>query len=102
MSLSKEFKEFALKGNVIDLAVAVVIGAAFNEIVKALVEGVLMPFVGVVTPSGQWEAWTLDVGKLHLRIGLVLGATIKFFAIALTLFIIVKKVLKNRPAEPGK
>jgi large conductance mechanosensitive channel len=100
MSFSKEFKEFAIKGNVVDLAVAVVIGAAFNEIVKAIVDGLLMPVVGVVTPSGQWESWTIDAGKLHLRIGLVLAATIKFLAIALTLFVIVKKVINAKKDEP--
>jgi large conductance mechanosensitive channel len=102
MSTMKEFKEFAIKGNVIDLAVAVVIGAAFNEIVKQIVDQILMPLVGVVTPSGRWEAWSLDIGKLHLNIGLVLAAIIKFIAVAFTLFIIVKKVLAAKPAEDKK
>ena len=71
MSLIQEFKAFVAKGNVVDLAVAVVVGSAFGEIVKTFVNAVVMPLVSYVLPAKMaWEEWTL--GKI--RIGLVLGA----------------------------
>lgn len=84
-----DFKAFAFKGNVIDLAVATVIGAAFTKIVGALVDGIFMPIIGAITPSGNWQTWTL----WKFQIGLVLSATITFLIVAFVLFIIVSKVL---------
>lgn len=84
-----DFKTFAFKGNVIDLAVAMVIGAAFTKIVSALVEGIFMPIVGALTPSGQWQTWTL----WKFQIGSVLSATITFLVVAFVMFLVVNKVL---------
>lgn len=89
MSLKDEFKAFIMKGNVIDLAVAVVIGGAFGKIVSAFVEGLVMPLVGYVLPKGDWQAWT--VGKF--QIGKVLGATVDFTVIALVIFLVLVKGL---------
>lgn len=90
MSLIHEFKAFVAKGNVVDLAVAVVVGGAFSRIVTAFVGGVVMPLVSYVLPANtQWEAWTL--GKL--RIGTVLGATVNFLLIALVVFLVLVKLL---------
>lgn len=89
MSLAKEFKTFIAKGNVVDLAVAVVIGTAFSKIVSALVEGLIMPLVGYVVPSGDWK--TLMLGKLE--VGKVLGAGLDFVLIALVVFLIFVKGL---------
>jgi large conductance mechanosensitive channel len=90
MSLIHEFKAFVAKGNVVDLAVAVVVGGAFSRIVTAFVDGVVMPLVSYVLPANtQWEAWTL--GKL--RIGTVLGATVNFLLIALVVFLVLVKLL---------
>jgi len=90
MSLVKEFKAFIAKGNVVDLAVAVVVGGAFGKIVGALVDGLVMPLVSYVLPANtQWEAWTL--GKL--RIGSVLGATLNFLVIALVVFLVLVKIV---------
>ena len=102
MSMRDEFKAFVTKGNVVDLAVAVVIGAAFGKIVSAFVDGVVMPMVSYVLPSGDWQAWT--VGKL--KIGTVLGATVDFLIIALVVFLILVKLLgaltkkAKTPEEP--
>lgn len=85
----KEFKAFAFKGNVIDLAVGVVIGVAFTAIVKAIVDGLIMPVVGSVTPGGEWRTWTL----WKLQFGMVLGAVLEFVIIAFVLFIVVTKVI---------
>ena len=102
MSIIQEFKAFVAKGNVVDLAVAVVVGGAFGEIVKAFVNGIVMPLVSYVLPAKMgWEEWTL--GKV--RIGVVLGATLNFVIIAAVVFLVLVKllgvVLKRKEAEPG-
>jgi large conductance mechanosensitive channel len=89
MPLFKEFKAFALKGNVIDLAVAVVIGAAFTKIVNALVAEIIMPLVGKVMPTGSWMNYTIG----GIRIGVVFGAILEFLIVALVLFIVVVKFM---------
>ena len=89
MSIGGDFKDFIAKGNVIDLAVAVVIGAAFGKIVTALVEGIIMPLVGMAVPSGDWR--TMLAGPFKL--GLVLGATVDFICIALVVFLVFVKGL---------
>jgi large conductance mechanosensitive channel len=90
MSLYEEFKGFIAKGNVVDLAIAVVVGGAFGEIVKAFVNGIVMPLVSYVLPAKMaWEEWAL--GKL--RIGLVLGAALNFLVIAAVVFLVLVKLL---------
>ena len=89
MSLWKEFKGFAIKGNVIDLAVAVVVGAAFTKIVNALVEGVVMPLIGKALPSASWKTYTAG----GVQVGALLGAVIDFMVVALVLFVVVVKVI---------
>lgn len=92
MSLIDEFKNFVAKGNVVDLAVAVVVGGAFGDIVKAFVNGIVMPLVSYVLPAHMaWEEWTL--GKL--RIGLVLGATLHFLIIAGVVFLVMVKLMER-------
>ncbi|MCE1203757.1 MAG: large conductance mechanosensitive channel protein MscL [Holophagaceae bacterium] len=90
MSMKDEFKAFIMKGNVIDLAVAVVVGGAFGKIVTAFVDGMVMPLVTYVLPANiKWEEWVL--GKF--RIGAVLGATVNFLIIALVIFLVLIKLL---------
>ena len=90
MTLFDEFKAFLAKGNVVDLAVAVVVGGAFGDIVKAFVNAIVMPLVSYVLPAKmQWEDWTL--GKL--RIGIVLGATLHFLIISMVVFFLLVKLL---------
>jgi len=101
MSLIDDFKTFMKRGNVIDLAVAVALGAAFSDLVKAFVYGLVMPLVSYVLPARMaWEEWTL--GKL--RIGLVLGATMHFLIISAVVFLFLVKlmdrVLKKDQPEP--
>jgi large conductance mechanosensitive channel len=93
MGLIQDFKAFALKGNVVDLAVAVVIGGAFSKIVSALVADIVMPMVAAVQPNGEWRSWT--VTPLHLKIGDFLGAVLDFFLIALVLFFVVTRIVKR-------
>jgi large conductance mechanosensitive channel len=97
MSMKEEFKAFIVKGNVIDLAVAVVVGGAFGKIVAAFVEGIVMPLVTYVLPANiKWEEWVL--GKF--RVGAVLGATVNFLIIALVIFLVLIKFLSKLIKKP--
>jgi large conductance mechanosensitive channel len=100
MGFAKEFKEFALKGNVIDLAVAVVIGAAFGAIISSLVEDVITPIF--LTPALK-AANVQDLDKLvwgSVKYGKFLAAVIKFIIVALVLFMIIKTINRlNRKKE---
>jgi len=90
MSMKDEFKAFIMKGNVIDLAVAVVIGGAFGKIITAFVDGMVMPLVTYVLPANiKWEEWVLG----QFRVGTVLGATVNFLIIALVIFLVLIKLL---------
>jgi large conductance mechanosensitive channel len=91
MKLMQEFRAFALKGNMIDLAVAVVIGGAFGKVITALVEDVVMPIVSTVLPGGDWREFTAT--PLNIKVGHLLGALVDFFLIALVLFIVVVKFM---------
>ena len=100
MSLVKEFKDFAAKGNVIDLAVGVVLGQAFGKIVSSMVSDLFMPIVGAVLPGGDWREFT--VSPLNIKIGSVLGATLDFLVVSLVLFLVTVKVmgaLKKKPVD---
>jgi len=101
MPLLKEFKAFALKGNVIDLAVAVVIGTAFTKIVNAIVAEIFMPLIGKVMPKGGWETYTIG----GIRIGVVFNEILQFIVVAMVLFIVVVKFMgalkKKEAAAPS-
>ncbi|HEY7239749.1 MAG TPA: large conductance mechanosensitive channel protein MscL [Burkholderiales bacterium] len=93
-SLLDEFKQFALKGNVIDLAIGVIIGAAFGKIVDSLVKHIIMPLVSVVVPGKQgyleWK-WIID-GK-EVPYGLFIGEVVNFVILAFVLFLFIVKFL---------
>ena len=94
-----EFKEFALRGSVMDLAVGVIIGAAFQAIVNSLVEDILSPILGLVLQGNFSDlSVTLFDGKLVLRYGSFIMAIINFLLMALVIFLIVKGInaLRNR------
>jgi large conductance mechanosensitive channel len=101
MSLLDDFKKFAFKGNVIDLAVGVVIGAAFGKIVSALVADLIMPVVALVMPSGDWRENGLILrhaadpkNNVVLKYGDFMGAILDFLIVAFVLFILVSKIIK--------
>jgi large conductance mechanosensitive channel len=105
MGMFKEFKEFALKGSIVDLAVAVVIGVAFGAIVGAVVDHIIMPVVGIMTGGINLDALSVKVGDAELKYGMAITALVKFLAIALFLFIIIKTInaskKKEAPAAPA-
>ena len=101
MAFVDDFKKFAFKGNVIDLAVGVVIGGAFGKIVSALVADLVMPIVALVMPSGDWRAGGLVLREgaepkdnVVLKYGDFFGAIVDFFIVAVVLFVIVSKIVK--------
>jgi large conductance mechanosensitive channel len=107
MSYLKEFKSFIMKGNILDLAVAVIIGAAFSSIVSALVDDIITPLL--LTPALQ-AAKVEEIEKLHwgaVKYGSLLSAVIKFTVISFVLFSlvkamhVVKKKEEAKPAEPS-
>jgi large conductance mechanosensitive channel len=103
-SLLGEFKQFAFKGNVIDLAVGVIIGAAFGKIIDSLVKHVIMPLIGVLMPAGHgYLEWKWTVNGKDVPYGLFLGEVLNFVIVATALFIFIVKFLgwlmKSKQAE---
>ena len=88
----KEFKEFISRGNVIDLAIAVVIGNAFNAIVSSLVNDIIMPMMGIVIGGINFSELNIIYGSSVLRIGLFIQNIINFLIIALSIFVAIKLV----------
>lgn len=87
-----EFKEFAMKGNVLDMAVGVVIGAAFGAIVTALVEKIIMPLVGIIAGGVDVSTLAVKVGSANLEYGAFLQSIINFLIIAFSVFVFVKLI----------
>jgi large conductance mechanosensitive channel len=83
------FKKFLLRGNVVDLAVGIVIGAAFGNIVKALVRGVITPLIGIAGGMPNLASWVVPAGRARLLIGEVLNAVIAFVLIAVVVYFLV-------------
>ncbi len=93
-SLLTEFKNFALKGNVIDLAIGVIIGAAFGAVVNSLVKNILMPLINLVVPgSGSYEDWVLVLGGKDIPVGKFLADLVNFIIVAFALFLFIVKFL---------
>ncbi len=93
-SLVEEFKTFAFKGNVIDLAVGVIIGAAFGRIIDSLVKNIIMPLVGLLIPGNQsYTTWKLVINGQEVPYGLFLGEVVNFLIVALALFVFIVKFL---------
>jgi len=104
MGMLKEFKEFAMKGNIIDLAVAVIIGGAFGAIISSFVDDVVTPLL--LTPALD-AIGAKDIGQLTwgtVKYGNFLAAIIKFIVVAFVLFLLIKgmnKVMKKKEAAPA-
>lgn len=96
----KEFKEFIMRGNVLDLAVGVIIGAAFSGIVNSLVEDLITPLIVSLTAQASIEDLSLQIGSATLRYGNFIQAIIDFLIIALVLFLIIKAANKFKRKNP--
>ena len=105
MKLWQEFKAFAFKGNMIDLAVAVVIGAAFGAVINSMVKDILMPVISYITPANMpYTEWKIGLGEKPILIGKFLGEVVNFVIIAFAVFITIVKVMGSvmkRVAPPA-
>ncbi|MBR2101665.1 MAG: large-conductance mechanosensitive channel protein MscL [Prevotella sp.] len=104
MGFIKEFKEFAMKGNVMDMAVGVIIGGAFGKIVSSLVDDVLMPLIGVITGGVDFTGLAVKVGDAELKYGMFIQNIIDFLIIAFCIFLMLKainKMNKKKEEEPA-
>lgn len=108
----KGFKEFIMQGNVIDLAVAVVIGAAFTAIINTIVEALINPLIGAFVPSGDLASWVIPIPGLfataNFGIGAIIAAVIQFVAVALVVYFVLvvpmnrlkeRQAAKSAPVE---
>ena len=86
----KEFKEFALKGNVVDLAVAVVIGGAFGQIVSSLGDSIIMPLVGILIGGIDFSSLSLTIGNASIKYGEFIQSVIDFLIISFAIFLFIK------------
>lgn len=92
MRIFKEFQDFAMKGNVIDLAVWVVIGSAFWKIVSSLVEFIITPFVGILMRGADFADLSFGIGEAQIKYGMFIQAVIDFAIVAFVLFLVVKTI----------
>jgi large conductance mechanosensitive channel len=97
----REFKGFILRENVLALAIAVVIGAAIGKVVTAVVDDFIMPIVGAVTPGGEWQKATFDVGSIKFGVGDFLSNLLNFLIIAFVVWRISKAFIPPAPAVTG-
>jgi large conductance mechanosensitive channel len=102
--LVKDFRDFALKGNFVDLAVAVVIGVAFNAVINSLVNDVIMPFVAAIIGKPNFDELTIVLGSTAIYYGRFLTALVNFLIIAATLFVIIRSFeeLQKRAIRRGE
>lgn len=100
MGMLKEFKDFAMKSNVVDLAIGIIIGGAFGAIVGAVVDHILMPIVGILTGGVNFDTLSVKVGEAELKYGMAIAAAVKFIVIAFFLFLVIKAINKTKKAEP--
>ena len=96
-----EFKEFALKGNVMDMAIGVIIGGAFASIISALTDYIINPIIGCFATGGL-EGWTITIWKAELGIGAFIMAIINFIILAFVLFLMLKAMNKLLNARKKK
>ena len=98
----KEFKEFALKGNIMDMAVGVVIGGAFQKIVNSLVNDIIMPAISVLTGNVDFTDMVFTVGDASIKYGNFITTIVDFLIIAFSIFLVVKYINKlNKIKELG-
>ena len=103
MSMLQEFKNFAMKGNVIDLAVGVIIGVAFGKIISSFVEDVVMPLLGSIIGAVNFAGLAVSIGSATVKYGKFLQSCLDFLIIALAIFMVVQlinRLQREKPAAP--
>ncbi|MBW7919876.1 MAG: large conductance mechanosensitive channel protein MscL [Anaerolineales bacterium] len=97
----KEFKDFIMRGNVLDLAVAVIIGGAFGKIVASLVNDVIMPFIGILMGGISFTSLEAKVGTAVIQYGVFIQSIVDFLLVAFVVFLIVKAANSLRKPAPA-
>ncbi|MCZ2289917.1 MAG: large conductance mechanosensitive channel protein MscL [Anaerolineales bacterium] len=97
----KEFKDFVMRGNVLDLAVAVIIGGAFGKIVASLVNDVIMPFIGILMGGISFTSLEAKVGTAVIQYGVFIQSIVDFLLVAFVVFLIVKAANSLRKPAPA-
>ena len=98
----EEFKKMILRGNIIDMAVGVIIGSAFSKIVTSLVNDILMPFLGVVLGGLDFSRLSIKIGEATIKYGSFIQSIVDFLIIAICIFVMVKIVSKIRDKADKK
>lgn len=102
MSVIQEFKSFAMKGNAIDLAVAVVIANSFNAVVNSIVGDIIMPTIGIVTGNVNFAELVIEIGKAKITYGKLIQSIFSFIIVAFVLFMVTKSMNALRKKEEAK
>ena len=97
----KEFREFAIRGNVVDLAVAVIIGGAFGKIVSSLVDNIIMPLVGLLIGGVDFKNLAVTVGSAKVEYGLFIQNVVDFIIVAFVIFLIVRAINSTKKPAPA-
>lgn len=103
-NLAQEFKEFAMRGNVMDMAVGVIIGGAFGKIVSSLVDDVLMPLIGTATGGIDFSGLAVEIGDAQIKYGMFIQNIIDFIIVAFCIFMMIKgmnKLAKKKEEAPA-
>jgi large conductance mechanosensitive channel len=101
MGMLKEFKEFAVKGNAIDMAVGLVIGAAFGKIVSSLVNDIIMPPIGLLLGKVDFSSLAIHLNeKTAIKYGLFINTLLDFVIVAFAIFLVIKQVNRLKKAPP--
>ena len=97
----KEFKDFVMRGNILDLAVAFIIGGAFKAIIGSLVKDILMPLIGLVMGGIDFAALSFSVGNAVVTYGMFIQTIVDFVIVAFVIFLIIKNAEKTKKEEPA-
>lgn len=97
----KEFKDFAMRGNVMDLAIAVIIGGAFGTIIASLVNDILMPFIGLLLGGLNFSELAIKVNDASVNYGLFIQAIVDFVIVAFVIFLLVRAMNRMKKPEPA-
>lgn len=103
-SLLKEFQEFIMRGNVLDLAVAVIIGAAFNAVVQSLVKNVIMPIIGIIGGKPSFDDYYFTINHSQIKYGTFITDLVNFLIIAASVFLVIRtfQALQDRRRRSGR
>ena len=99
-SLLKEFRDFAMKGNVVDMAGGIIIGVAFGKIISSLVSDILMPLIGLVAGKVDFKGLAIEIGGAKIAYGMFLQSVVDFVIVAFCIFLIVKQMNRFKKPSP--